>query len=204
MRAPRPSQRRAEPARLAQVSRLDRVLDRARPASQPPAAIASPPRPRSAGCAANVAPSRIANVGADPASPRTSLGEVPDRLEPFGRIVVDGRHLAPHVRVLHDEVRRPGEEPSVSRCRSLPTMPSSGASSAHARAVTLRDQLVVEPQAETGHVGVGEKAVDAATRVVADVEHRVHPVRAEIECVPRLEPGAGRQDSGVTLIRLPP
>ena len=66
--------------------------------------------------------------------------------------------------------------------------------------MTLGDQLVVEPKAEAGHVRVGEKAVDAAARVVAHMEHRVDPVRAEIECVPRLEPGAGRQRLGVTLI----
>ena len=161
--------------------------------SQPPAAIASLDLGPVRRLAANVAPSGIDERRRRPGVPGTALGKVTNRIEPFGGIGVDGRHLAATVGVLHDEVRRPGER---AERLLVPVVADDAEQRSIERprpAVTLGDQLVVEPKAQPRHIGVREKAVDAATGVVADVEHRVHPVRAEIECVPRLEPGAGRQ-----------
>ena len=64
--------------------------------------------------------------------------------------------------------------------------------------VTLGDQLVTDAQAQPWHVGVGLEAVEAAARVVANLEHCVDPVLVEVVHVPRLRRAPGGSDSGET------
>jgi hypothetical protein len=66
-------------------------------------------------------------------------------------------------------------EPSVCWCRSLPVIPSSGTPDAHAP-VALRDELTVDTQPRPRHVRMGEESVDAAARVVGQLEGRIDPV----------------------------
>ena len=71
-------------------------------------------------------------------------------------------------------------------------------------AVALGDQLAANAQPQPRHVGVGEEAVDAAARVVADLEHRVDAVlrRSYTFHVSRRAPGGS--DSGDTFTVFPP
>ena len=58
--------------------------------------------------------------------------------------------------------------------------------------VAFRDQLASDAQPQPGHVRVGEEAVDAAAGVIADLEHRVDAMLAQLVYVPSLEARAGR------------